>query len=562
MLLNQRPIPMPTLTPDIPTASIDQRKRGVSSVWLIPLIAITLGGWLVWKHYHSLGPIATITFDTGDGVIAGKTKVRCRSVDVGTVESVNLSNDLQGVVTTVRMNLDVGHLLREDTQFWIVRPRVSGASGISGLDTIVSGSYLELDPGASSKLSNQFTGLDLPPVTAMSVPGLRVSLVADEAGSISVGSSVSYKGLTVGRIESRAFQKGTGKVHFDVFIEEAYANLVAENTRFWNVAGVDLSVNADGFRLRMGSLGALLAGGVEFGLSDNVQAGPSVKDGTVFRLHDDREGPAEVAIEPTLTYLLLFEDSVRGLRPQASVEFRGIHVGTVTSISFDHYPDDVQHRVPVIIQIDPNLIAHHSHESTEADAEGIAQCVAEGLRASLKTGSLLTGQLFVDLDFEPDAEPAQVEQLGEFASIPTASSGLARIEDKLVQVLNKLEALPVESVLNSATEVLGTLNKATLEAERTLVGLTKASQSIEMLLASESTQAIPQDVQNTLTSIQTTLAGLGENSVMYRDLYRTLDELRHSLQSIRQLADTVERKPNSLLFGRKGAKPNPPKAKR
>lgn len=554
--------PMPNGSPDIPSAPIEKRNpRRLSSVWLIPFIAIALGAWLVWNHYLSLGPIATIAYETGDGVIAGKTKVRCRSVDVGTVVAVNLTGDLQGVRTTIRMDKDARHLLREDSQFWIVRPRVSGAGVISGLGTIVSGSYIELAPGVSDELSSRFVGLERPPVTPLSVPGLRVTLLANEAESLAAGSPISFKGITVGRIESRDFQGDHGEVKFDAFIEDTYAHLVTSNTRFWNAAGIDLSLSADGFRMRTGSLGSLVAGGVEFGLPEGTDSGAPTSDGTVFRLHQDREKPNNQPINARLTYMLLFKESVRGLRAEAPVEFRGIPVGSVTSISFDHYPQDPDHRVPVLIKIDPDLIADHGH-GDDAGTDSISECVQEGLRASLKTGSLLTGQLFVDLDFKPNAEPAEVVQIGEYATLPTASSGLARIEDKLVLVLDKLEALPVEPVLDTTTQVLVSIDAATKEAQETLASLTKASESLEALLNSESTQSVPIEIQNTLASIQKSLEGVGQDSVLYRDLYRTLDELRDSLQSIRQLADGVERKPNSLLFGKGGTKPAKPRAKR
>ena len=489
----------------IPQAPTQKSRRRISSVWLIPILAIALGLWLVWNHYQSQGPLVTITFETTEGVAAGKTKVQCRSVSVGTVTSVALSGDLQGVVTTIRMDKDTQRLLREDTQFWIVRPRVGGA-GISGLGTIVSGNYIELDPGLSEKAASRFTGLERPPVTPLSVPGLRISLLSDEASSLGAGSPISYKGITVGRIEDRAFQTDSNQVQFDAFIENDYRDFVVTNTRFWNVTGVDLNVSADGFRLRTGSLGSLVAGGVEFGLPEGEQAAQPVNDGTVFRLHEDADGPEEVTINPTLTYMLLFEDSVRGLRPQAPVEFRGIRAGHVSAISFDLYQDE-KHRVPVLIQLDPKRIAHHEGHESGGEAS-IAACVEEGLRATLKTGSLLTGQLFIDLDYQEDAEPADTSKLNGYLT------------------------------------------------------LTKASQSAGSFLNAKSTQELPDDIQNTLTSIQETLAGLDENSVLYRDLFRTLDELRDSLRSIQQLADSVERKPNSLIFGRGKSKPAAPKAKR
>ena len=222
-----------------------------------------LGVWLVYHHYSSLGPVATVQFETAEGVVAGKTKVQRRNVEVGMVESVRLNDDLDTVVMGLRINAEASQLLREDTRFWVVRPRVGGA-GISGLGTIVSGAYIEIDPGFSNVPQRKFIGLEQPPVTPQGVPGLRLKLVADEAGSLGPGVPVVYKGIKVGRVESRTFDQEDDQVTFEIFIEKPYQKLVARNTRFWNTTGIDLEMNSGGFRVRTGSVETMVAGGVEF----------------------------------------------------------------------------------------------------------------------------------------------------------------------------------------------------------------------------------------------------------------------------------------------------------
>ena len=261
-------------------------------VWIIPVVAALFGLWLTWKYYSARGPEVTVRFDTAEGIVAGKTPVLCRSVNIGTVDKVTLTDQLK-VLVTMQMTSDADDLLRQDTQIWVVRPRY-GASGISGLSTIVSGNYIELEPGLSKEPREHFIGLEQPPVTPKGVPGLHIKFIAEDAGGIDPGSPITYKGLSVGKIEKRTFLPGTGQVEFDAFIEGDYGKLVRADTKFWNISGIDLEVGANGVKLRTGTLEALLLGGVTF--SEPKPATPSapVADGTVFTLFDSFEDTTEI----------------------------------------------------------------------------------------------------------------------------------------------------------------------------------------------------------------------------------------------------------------------------
>ena len=540
---------------EIARAPVRRSRRRVSPIWIVPLVAAALGVWLLVQDYASLGPLATVRFETASGVTAGKTTVQRRSVQVGVVETVRLSEDHNEVIMDLRIDSDAEDLLRDDTRFWIVRPRVGGG-GISGLGTIVTGSYIELDPGSSDLERYSFDGLETPPATPQDVPGLRLKLIADEAGSLDQGSSISYKGIKVGKIENRTFVTTDNEVVFDVFIEEAYQGLVAGNTRFWNTAGIDLELGSEGIQLRTGTLDSLLTGGVEFETPDTELPVAPAKSGQEFTLYDSRRGVEEslVVLKPKLTYLLMFEDSVRGLSVDAPVEFRGIRVGTVVGISFDYAPGDPQRRIPVLIQLDPNALSDEPVLSREDGARRVTEIVQEGLRATLKTGSLLTGQLFVNLTLKSDAPAAEVGMLGDYRTLPTESSGLARLEDKIVLFLDKLQALPLEETVTGATDALAEIKEASKS-------LKDAAAEVDALLASEGVQNLPQRIDEALENFNSVLAGLEPDSVLYRDLSATTEELRDSLRSIKVLVDGIERKPNSLIFGRGGGKIEPPRAK-
>ena len=488
--------------------------RRFSPIWIIPVIAALLGLWLAWRYYSERGPEITVHFETAEGVVQGKTAIMCRSVNIGTVENISLTENLKGVLVTMQMTSEATRLLVKDTQIWVVRPRY-GASGISGLSTIVSGSYIELEPGISSEPRREFVGLEQPPVTPKGVPGLHVTLFTDEAGGIAPGSPILFKGLGVGKIESRTFHPENGKVEFDAFISADYAGLVRMNTKFWNVSGIDVQVGANGLHLHAGTLESLLLGGITFGQPEGAGSAPAVSDGAVFVLYESLEDTKKFVMKNSLPYLLLFTGSVRGLNEDAPVEFRGVRIGTVSGVSFRYLPNDPARRVPVLIQIDPGLITNLPSESTEPAETFVEQAVIGGLRATLKTGSFLTGQLYVDLDFQKEASPATVTQVQGYRVIPTIGSGLSELQDKANALLDKLQALPLDETVRKATDAL-------------------------------------QAIKSTAEKLAQTMGGYGENGPLYQEISATLKELEETLRSVRTLSETLERKPNSLIFGKPG----------
>ncbi len=537
-----------------------RRHRRISPVWIIPILAGLLGLWLVWQHYSSQGPLVEVRFETAEGIEAGKTGVQCRSVGVGVVESVQLSPDLKGVITHVRIQGDAAGLLREDTRFWVVRPRFGG-SGISGLGTLVSGTFLELDPGVSERTARSFVGLENPPVTPQGVPGLHITLIADAAGSLGPGSSLLYKGIRVGRIESREFNPTERRVEFGAFIGGEFGALVTNRTRFWNVSGIELDVSSAGVKLSTGTLESLVSGGVAFDTPDlGARAEPAL-DGAIFPLYAGEDVTEEQTLNPRLTYLLLFKSSVRGLNKEAPVEFRGIRVGTVVDISFDYLPDDAERRVPVLIKLDPSLIADLPAKDLSAGPALIAARVRDGLRATLRTGSLLTGQLFVDLDILPNEPPAEIAMTGGYRTIPTVSSGLGQLQDKLTALLDKLQALPIDQTVANANTALAGISDTAEEAKVAVAELKGAATSLDRLLASEKTQNLPDQLTASLASLEETLNGFNENSAVYRDLASTIQDLSSALRSIDAMASTIQRKPSSLLWGNPKGTVTAPKAK-
>lgn len=550
--MNEEPSEFPENQEPPPRAAV-RRNRRWSVVWVVPMLAAALAGWLVWQHYSGRGKLAWVRFNTADGIVAGSTEVRCRSVRVGTVENVELAPDLQSVVVALRVEPDAVRLLRKGTRFWVVRPRVS-ASGLSGLGTLITGAYVELDPGEGPEEVTHFDGLEAPPVTKSSVPGLRLTLKAESGGSLGVDSPVYYRGFEVGRVELRAFDPAEKTTRFEVFIHEDYAGLVTENTVFWNNSGIDVSAGANGFRVRTPSFQAMLAGGASFDLPPGVPAGKPAEDGAVFRLYPDETAARDAVFKPAHRCLLLFNRTVRGLHKGAPVEFRGIPLGRVADVSLQYgVPGDP--RVPVVIEIDPAILVGSVPDAPGEEDHVLERAVRRGLRARLGTASLLTGALFIDLDFVPEAPREELTRSGEFDVIPTHGSGLVQLEDKVNAILAKIEALPLEDLV---TKFTSTAEEAAAAANEARAALAEARK----LLARDATQSVTEELNATLGALRQSIASFGPSGAVQGDLRRTLDELRAALRSFKTLADTIEEKPNSLLFGRESSGDPVPKAKK
>ncbi len=539
-----------TETPPAATPQFKAAQRW-NVVWVVPILALLIGGWLVYRNIASKGPLIQITFETADGIVSGKTEVRCRSVRVGYVTDVALSKDLKSVTVEIRMDPEATDLLQKGTNFWVVRPRVS-ATDISGLGTLLTGAYIELDPGRrSDEKVREFLGKERPPATSMSVPGRRLKLSAEEAGSLVQGSPIYYRGFEVGQIEGRELAKDGSKLEYDAFIRQDWGWLVTENTRFWNTSGIDVTAGADGFKLRTPSFQAMVSGGVEFGVPDGIAAGQQVEDGRTFVLYKSYDAAVNSTFAPVVQFLLMFDQSVRGLAKGAPVEFRGIQIGRVAGISLDYNPIREDRRIPVLIEIDPVLLRSETREKLKDPSYSfMANAVGRGMRATLKTGSLLTGAKYIDLDYHPDSPPAEISMTGEYKTLPTISSGFDQLEAKVNTILDKIAALPLDETMTKINALADESTKTAAEARTTLKEIENTAASMRATLDDPAFKDLPGDLKKTLASLEKSVSSVGPDGAIQGDLLRTLDELRASLRSIKGMTTTIEEKPSSLLWGK------------
>jgi paraquat-inducible protein B len=518
---------------ELPEALVDERRR-FSLVWLIPLVAVLAAAWLGWRAYAEQGPLVTIVFETAEGLEAGKTRVRFKDVDVGVVEAIELSPDLGRVNVRARLASQVEAFVNDKTRFWVVRPRLSGGQ-VSGLGTLVGGTYIAVDLTREGVSMRRFEGLETPPIVTASEAGRSFSLSAERLGSLSVGSPVHYRGIEVGRVTSYALREPAG-VDIQVFIQAPYDQRVAANTRFWNDAGFQLSLDAEGLRIDTGSLAAMLLGGIAFGLPPGDAPGDAIGNGDVFALFASEQ--AAFASRPLKRdeWQLAFQGSVRGLVPGAPVEFRGIRIGEVADVRLAIDPKTGEVGIPVVIAIDSAQlgIADAGQAGGRAFWDGL---VGRGLRAQLKTGNLLTGALFVDLDFYPDEPVQRISWEGERPLLPTVATPL----DELRGLLSRLARLPLDRMGEDLGNSLAALSE-TMNATNALL------RRLDRETASELSRTLAQ-TRKTLASAEKVLA---PNSPLQSEAYRALRELAEAARSFRIMADYLERHPEALIRG-KGA---------
>lgn len=520
---------------DLPEAIVREKPR-LSRIWFLPLLAVVIGIGMVIKSWQSRGIDVRVTFQTAEGLEANKTKVKYRNVDIGKVKAIGFSPDHEHIVVRIEIEKQMEELLKSDSQLWVVRPRV-GAQGVSGIGTLLSGAYVEIAPGSEGDYSVDFVGLESPPVSPLNAEGVRLNLVSRGGKPISVGSTVVYRGFTVGQIESFVFEPQTREATYGVFISPPYDALVTTNTVFWNAGGVSLSTGADGIKFDMASLGTLIEGGVEFDIPDDRELGERIQDNVTFKLFQSYDDIVESREYEFVEYAILVEDSIGGLSRGAPVEYRGIRVGTVSQpyLNLDadldrNLDDSGQHRIPVIVRLEPGRVPSQENVDKLAFINQINRGITQGLTATIETANILTGSLKVSLNFGGEST-GEIQRYQNYPVIPTKRGGLARITDKLEAVLSKLESLPLNATVNNTNDAIKTADSAMIS------------------------------LSDTLKELQNTLAGLQPESELYRSLDQSMRELKTTLMEARPLIKEISNKPNSLIFGGEQAADLQPGAK-
>jgi paraquat-inducible protein B len=524
------------------------RAQPFSWVWLVPIGAAALVGWLAWRSLAERGPAITISFRNAEGLQAGQTKVQHRNVDLGTVESLELTPDMSRVIVHARMTRQATDHLTENARFAIIRPHV-GVGGISGLSTIVSGSYIEMYPGKpDGEPKRDFVGLDDPPILPLDTQGRSFTLLTSDLGSLTRGSPISYRGVAVGEVEDYSLQPGGQGVAVTAFIRSPHDELIHRETRFWNAGGVDLTLGSQGLRIRANSWEQLLAGGIAFDTPKEVLAQPPSPAASVFNLYDNLRAAERAPLGPTLIYVSDFPGNQRGLEAGTAVELQGFQVGEVMEAQLTY--DDREHTLVTrtTFYVDPERVdimdmpKPAGLDRQQAVRQWIEKLVGDGLRAQVSSASFLTGMKLVGLEMVPNTPRAHIERDGEYMKLPSTASGdLTAVLQNLQNVLKNIDRATSGPQLGHALQSL----------DDTLTRLDKVTHDIEPDIKSliKSLRDTADSAQATLNTIQ----GLAGNTAPTgTDLPRLMRELSEAARSVRGLADYLDRHPESLLRGRKG----------
>jgi paraquat-inducible protein B len=518
--------------------TVEKRHTRLSLVWIIPIVAAVIGVWVAVARILSEGPKITIVFRSAEGLEAGKTKIQYNGVAIGTITAIQLSDDHLHVITTAQMMPKTENFLVDDSQFWVVRARISGAS-VSGLGTLISGDYIGMDIGSSKTRKREFVALETPPVVTYDIPGRFFLLKTTNLGSLDVGTPIYFRRLQVGEVASYRLDDDGKQLTVKIFVRAPYDQYVNTTTRFWQASGIDLSLSASGLSVQTQSLLSILIGGIAFETPSSILVMPTAEENTVFTLFESRTQAFEPPPRNPQTYVLIFKESVRGLLPGAPVDFRGIKIGQVTEIRSHIDARTLTFSAPVTIQLDPLRLGVElmdlggSGDLATIRRKLIDSLVAHGVRAQLRTGNLLTGAVFVAFDFFPGAPPTMVDWSQTPVQLPTTPGQLQAVEENVTAILKKLNKMPLEAI--------------GYDLRKDLVGLDSTLETARGTLTT---------ANGTLLSATTTIDNADHfvqpESAQSQELDNMMIEITRAARSVRVLADFLERHPEALIRGKKG----------
>ena len=537
----------PALPPVPQSKTVPRKRTRISLVWVIPIVAAVAGVWIAVTRILSQGPEITIVFSSADGLVAKKTKVNFNGMDVGVLSDIRFSEDHKHVIATAQMSPTARDFLVKDTTFWVVKPRINGLN-VTGLNTLLSGNYIGMQLGLSHESERHYIALEKPPF-ANDTPGHFFTLHTPQLGSLEEGTPVFYRKLPAGEVVSYELDKGGQFLNVRVFVEAPYDQFVNSDTRFWQASGVDVVLNASGLQVHTESVLSILAGGIAFETPPDDGTAPAAQVSREFTLFNTRTEAFRPPARDPQTYLLVFKQSVRGLSVGAPVEIGGVNIGEVTKISPQMDMKTMEFTVPVTISIDPlrngvaflNLTENQS--LVDNRKESMDALFSKGLRAQLKTGSLISGSLYVSLDFFPDAPPVPVlDWSQEPVELPTISGKLDAIEDSVASLLKNLDRTVV-----TTRGTLTNVDKVLLSANQLIEPNSALMKNLNETVAS---------ARGTLTNADHVLGNAGNllapDSALMSELNNLLQEGGGAAQALRVLADYLERHPEALIRGKPG----------
>lgn len=503
---------------------------------------------MIYDYLQSRGKLIQITMPNAKGIVVGQTEIKTRSVPIGTVSDIRLGEDNKNAIVSARINTAYVDLLTEDAQIWSVEPRID-ESGISGLNTLLSGIYLEFQPGSSDQRTNEFSLLPEPPLLSRDVQGKRFRLNSKNAEVLDVGSPVYFQNYRVGQIESADFNIESESMRYQIFIESPYDGLVTQNSMFWVDSGVELDITAAGISMNTPTLSKILRGGIAFGVPPGEKRGTVATAFREFTLSPNFKQSLDDRYTEFTYYIVKTSESIRGLFAGAPVEFRGVRIGTVAeapALLQDKQSDAASptimnsvadDEVAILVKIEYRRIYPDIDIAQSYWNDNIDNWIERGLGASLEIGNLLTGALYISLDFHKGKQFDPNTSLAGYPLLPSVSGGIKQFSSQLTSFMDKLNQLNVENTLT--------------QIDKTMQSITDLSQQMETLITSESTRNLPNSLQTSMQQLNQTLRDYNQDAPIYQDIQKTLSTLRKLSKDLEPFAKTINENPNSLLFDKK-----------
>ena len=532
---------------ELPSAVPDAQPRvRLPYVWILPIIVVIVGAFLAVREKIAEGTSIEITFHTADDLEPNKTKISYKAVEIGEVKEIHVSKDRQEVVVEARIHRNVDDYLVQDTRFWVVRPRVTGAN-ISGLGTLVSGAYISVDVGHSTVPEHHFTGLEVPPIVTSGLPGREYILHAADIGSLNIGSTVFYRHMPAGQVVAYSLDPGGASVTVKVFINSPYDRFVTQDTRFWQASGVDMSIDSEGVKLHTESIASILEGGVAYQTPKESTSTAEVAEDTSFKLYSDQERAMREPDTVAETFIMYFQGSLRGLSVGAPVDLRGIDIGEVKRLSVEYDRVAGELRFPVEVDIFPQRIRSRARSTGTQNADltdmgghiMIDSMVAHGMRAALKDGNLLTGQKYVAVEVVKGVPPEKVAWDEHPPIFPTASGGIDEITDSIGSVAKKLDKVPFDQISSHLIATMATLDE-------TLKTTDHLMRNVDSSIAPQVTATL-KEAQGAMKNAKDALS---EGGALNNNLGDALIQLSRAARSLDALADYLERHPEALIRGK------------
>jgi paraquat-inducible protein B len=512
-----------------------EKKKGISGVWIVPILALVIGAWLVWSSYIKQGPTIHITFKSAAGIQAGKTVIKYKDIVVGKVTNVRFNEDLSNVIVTAQLQKNMTKFLSENSRFWVVQAKL-GLGEVQGLDTLLSGVYIVMDPQKGNQEIRDFKGLDQIPVVSAGDKGKTFILKSNTIGSLEIGSPIYYKKLKAGSVASYKLDNDGQNITIEVFVKAPFDKLVTEKTKFYNASGINMSLNANGIEVDTESLVSIMMGGLAFDNFESDSNATKAPKGYVFKLYDNKKEAMQPSYKRELYFWVYFDESIRGLSIGAPVEFRGVKIGEVVNLALIGDSDTAEFKIPILIKIQPErfiITGNNQAKGNDINLDVFKKLLKKGFRAQLQSGNLLTGELFVSLDMYKDVAYIEPKKENGYYVIPTIPATMQTLKSDIQTLLDRVSKIPFEKIGKDIEVLLDGIHKNTMP---------KVNVSVDNL------NNLINSTDKMMNSARKTY--LDNNAQINKKILRLIDEMTRTTKSIKHLSDYLERHPESLIKGK------------